>query len=164
MTFTYDPTQLATSLKDRVRFDLHDVDASDILLQDEEITGLITIATPSGGGTASRAVVMALAARAIANRFATDALSSVGSLGFDVSTRVTHWEGIAQYWEKRAGALGLSLPKVRPPIFRLGQMDDHQPAGGGVNLAPEDFQPQPMPDTYGDPLQYYFDDSGNLQL
>jgi len=133
VSFSYDPTQLATSLKDRVRFDLHDVDSTDVLLQDEEILGLITLS--QGGGTVpSRTRTLALAARAIATRYATDALSTISTIGFEVQVRAQQWDRTAKFWEKRAGAMNLQPPAEpcgEDPLFTIGQMDNHYPGGSG---------------------------------
>lgn len=73
MSWTYDETTLATSIRNRVRLKLGDTDFKDQQLQDEELDQFITEA-----GTEDGAVV--LAARALASRYARSVDKWVGDL------------------------------------------------------------------------------------
>lgn len=94
MSWTYsgDP---ATNDKDKVRFLIGDTDQTDQLLQDEEITYLLS-ETPNVLLVASRA------AKAIAAKFSRQADKAVGDLRISLSQKAQAYMALAADLEKRA--------------------------------------------------------------
>lgn len=89
MTFSYDITDLATSPKDAVRLLIHDTDAADPLLQDEEINYLVAVEGTNLYRIAWRA------AEVIAAKFARVVDRSIGPLNDRGSQKQAQYAALA---------------------------------------------------------------------
>jgi hypothetical protein len=118
MTWSYDPTKLATSPKDRMRFEIGDVDQNDPLLQDEEI--LFALDT-----TNSFAYAKVKCAEALANRYAHEATTKTGPLAYELGQRAELWaKKLAQYKSEAAGTGAPTATNLdKAPSFTKGMHD-----------------------------------------
>lgn len=119
MAWTYDPTKIATSPKDRLRFELGDVNENDPLLQDEEILAAIEM-------TSNLLEAKIKCAEALANRYAHEASVSVGSMSYQLSQRAELWAKKLAEYKKEAESMSVAAPSAnaqaiaKKPYFRLG--------------------------------------------
>jgi len=134
MTFTYDSTDISTDLA-KARLALGDTDSASPLLTDEEINHYLSLATNVYMGAA-------LAARAIAGKFARMADTQIETVSVRNSQKSMQYNALAEQLEKMAGvnganigpsATGISIDAMdaaddltdRPqPAFKQGQFND----------------------------------------
>lgn len=98
MTWTYDPAALATSSRYQIRLELQDTDATEMLLQDEEIDWIIT---------QESTILMAAArgAEIIARLFARQADTVQNpTVKLQFKTRVAAYQKLAETLRKRSSA------------------------------------------------------------
>lgn len=104
MSWSYDPTTLATSAKNRIRLEAGDTDTADQLLQDEEINHALDVEANEWGAAARCCEI-------IARGFLRKADVSLGR-----SMQVQWAKAAQQYYEMakelRQKALGSALPYV----------------------------------------------------
>lgn len=139
MTWSYDPSKLATSDKDRMRLTLGDTDENDQLLQNEEIQYFL-----DSTGDFDRAA--AKCCEAIAMKFKKEANTKVGPMTLELAKRAELWEEKAQDFLTRARAVavpsvgGLSQAEKDDalantdrtgPYFRTGMHDNANQAVPG---------------------------------
>ena len=114
MSFTYsgDPS---SSMLDECRFILGDVKASEPILQDEEITYLIT---KYGANINVRNYQLFMRA---ATLFSRDIRRSLGPQSEDPTSRLEFFKAQADYYKSLIVASGISVPKYSyPKTFRKG--------------------------------------------
>ena len=132
MTWTYTSTDPGGTNKDWVRLKIGDTSSGDQLLQDEEITALLTDA-----GAKRRAAV--LACRSIGARFARRADKGVGKLNIAASQAAKAYFDLALTLEREqavsvapyAGGISIADKEIDlsdsdrvDPLFTVGQYDD----------------------------------------
>lgn len=104
MTWTYDPTQLADSEKDRVRLEIGDTDEGDQLLQDEEILHALSVERDFWGACAR-------CCEQIGRVFLRKANRQLGRmLRIEYTTTARQWDEMAQRLRKKS--LGTAVPYV----------------------------------------------------
>jgi hypothetical protein len=131
VTWTYSNNP-ATSLRDRLRFDLGDTLASDPLLQDEELDFCLSAESSYYGA-------LARACESIAQRFSREASTKVGALSLDLVGRAKQWSDRAAEYRRRASAMhapsvgglskseeaaALANPDRTGPYFRKDMMQN----------------------------------------
>jgi len=118
MTWSYN-TSLATD-KDKVRFYIGDTDQTDQLLQDEEISFLLT-------EMSNVLLAAAHAAKAVAAKFSRQADKAAGDLRVSLSQKAQAYMSLAADLEKRA-TTALTYPTWQEPEedarFELGMMEN----------------------------------------
>ncbi|MBW2084440.1 MAG: hypothetical protein JRI54_00190 [Deltaproteobacteria bacterium] len=118
MTWSYD-SSLSTD-KDKVRFHIGDTDETDQLLQDEEITYLLT-------ETTNVLLAASRAAKAITAKFSRQADKAVGDLRISLSQKAKTYMALATDLEKRAVTASV-YPTWQEPEedarFELGMMEN----------------------------------------
>lgn len=140
MTWSYDPTTLATSAKDQVRFYVGDTDSTSPQLQDEEIAFAVTVRGNAFGATA-------LCAEALKAKYSRLVSMSADGVSVQNGQKATAYALIAKDYQSKevlyygvAYAGGISQADMRavisnpdrvPDLFRYGMFDD--PASDGVN-------------------------------
>ncbi len=139
MTWTYDPTQLATSAKDQVRFYLGDTDSTAPQLADEEVDFTILIRGNAFGATA-------LCAKALSAKYSRLVSTSADGVSVQLAQKATAYATLAKEYQDKevlyygvayAGGISQSDMRARisdpdrvPDIFRIGMSDN--PPGDGV--------------------------------
>lgn len=93
MTWTYDPSDIASSRKDEVRFLVGDTESADPMVEDEEIELVVTQFPPVLGRPAWLAA--AHTCDAIAGRFGRAAQRSAGPLSISAQQRFEHYRQLA---------------------------------------------------------------------
>jgi hypothetical protein len=130
-TYTYDPSQINTSGKDRMRFELGDTmvegGAETCALTDEEYNAIIG-AYPSKWRKAKLELL-----KSILMRFAYEVNTTVGPLSLQLRGRFDAWKQMHDELVAEVGNMGIpSLnPHIteKPPYFYEG-MHDNRAAGG----------------------------------
>ncbi|MFI5380737.1 MAG: hypothetical protein ACHRHE_15670 [Tepidisphaerales bacterium] len=138
MSTTYTPADLATSLKDQVRFNIGDTDSSDWQLQDEEIQWAITTRGNQWGATS-------MCANALAGKYARLTAISADGVSQQLGQRITNYRLLADEFERKEviycatpSVFGVSVSQMLatladsdrvPDIFRLA-MNDNPPNAG----------------------------------
>ena len=106
MTYTYDPTQIIIPGKDKMRFELGDVNVSgegqNAAICDEEIIAMLTLY-----GTRWRMAKCKIV-ESIYHRFSYEVTFAVDSSKVELQARTDHWKGI--YEDMRKQVVGLSAP------------------------------------------------------
>lgn len=97
-TYSGDPS---TSLKDAVRFEIGDTDATDPILQDEEIAYVIANRTV-GGVNPNVYLVAAEAADDVSAKFARQVNKNVGRLRVNAENKAIHYKTLANDLRKKA--------------------------------------------------------------
>ncbi len=148
MTTSYSPLDLATSIKDQIRFNLGDTDSSSFELQDEEITWAYTVRGNTWGATS-------MCALALAAKYARLTSISADGVSQNLGQRITNFRQISTDYEKKETLYysrptlgGVSISDMLatlsngdrvPDIFRLALTDNppnlgvhphNEPAGG----------------------------------
>lgn len=142
MTWSYGG-QPDSDVVDEVHLLVGDTDATEPLVQNEEITYLLTLYPKPAGKPAYLAG--AAAADAIAAQFARRAQRSVGSLSIAAQQQYEHYKEVAQMLRTAYATNGEGNPdggplRVRPGIPRLGgggrtYLGDNQlPSGGSGTM------------------------------
>ena len=127
MSFNYsgDPSE---SLLDECRFILGDTDASNPIMQDEEIEYII-----AQSGSNSNLLKYNLFTRA-ATLFARDIKRSLGPQSEDPTSRLNFFKAQAADYKKKIAYSGISVPKyAHPKIFSVGMQNNPpwpKPRGG----------------------------------
>ncbi|MBC7340894.1 MAG: hypothetical protein H5U02_00310 [Clostridia bacterium] len=115
MTWSYSNNPAASD-KDKVRFLIGDTDQTDQLLQDEEITYLLT-------ETTNVLLAASRAAKAVAARFSRQADKEVGDLRVSLSQKAEAYRKLADDLEKRAGSVAApSFADQGDFLFAKGMM------------------------------------------
>lgn len=122
----------ASSLKDRLRFEIGDVIAADPVISDEELNFCLA----QNGNNVKRA--KATAAEAIAARYAHEVNTKVGPLNFDLAQRAKEWAEKAQRFRREAagaaapsaGGIYDSSGALSDPYFKKGMHDNLTPETG----------------------------------
>lgn len=138
-SYSYNPGNLSGETADRMRFELGDVAVANgeksAYLSDEEIQAMI------GGRGSWDSAKLALVSHLL-HRFGYEVNTKVGALSLELKGRVDFWRRL--YDELRAqgnvppSAMSGANGRPRPPIFRVGQFDNHAYWRGRHNvLAPE---------------------------
>lgn len=138
MTTTYTPADLATSVKDQVRFNLGDTDSTDWQLQDEEIQWAITTRGNVWGATS-------MCALALVGKYGRLTSISADGVSQALNQRVDNYKAIATEFEHKEtiycavpSLFGVSVSDMYatlsdsdrvPDIFRLG-LNDNPPNAG----------------------------------
>lgn len=117
MSWTYSGNP-ASSDTDRLRFELGDVNSADPLLSDEEIAYCLAQESTFMGA-------LARAAEAVAQRFAREATTQVGSLGLQLSERAKVWGERAKEYRRRVTSAAVPSLAAVPSdaIFSVGMHD-----------------------------------------
>jgi len=118
MTWSYDSS--LTTDKDKVRFYIGDTDQTDQLLQDEELSFLLT-------EMSNVLLAAAYAAKAIAAKFSRQADKAVGDLRISLSQKAQAYVSLAADLEKRA-LTSSACPTWQEPEddarFEIGMMEN----------------------------------------
>lgn len=146
MTTSYTPADLATSIKDQVRFNLGDTDSTDWQLQDEEIQWAISVRGNEWGATA-------MCALALVGKYGRLTQISADGVSQSLNQRVDHYKMIAAEFQRKEviytatpSVFGVSVADMLvtlsnsdrvPDVFRLGMTDDPPNAG----VTPENNPP-----------------------
>lgn len=132
MSWSYDASMLATSALFRVRFLSGDVDTTDQLVQDEEITYLLT-------QTTNETIAAAMVLEHLSRKFSRYASKRIGSLSITAAERASAFAKRASELRTEAGILcevfvgGISISGKEAldedsdavqPSFRMGQDDN----------------------------------------
>lgn len=132
-TYTYDPAQIATNLKDRMRFELGDTavegGAETCALSDEEINAIISL-YPGKWHLAKLKLV-----ESVYMRFAAEVDTKVGPLTLNLQDRAQHWKELYNKLKKEVASMAapsVATEAISPEgrYFSLGMMDN--PRGKGV--------------------------------
>lgn len=129
MTWTYDGTPgnaTAGERRDSVRFLVGDTDTNDQQVMDEEITFALLEASENPYGAA------AIAARAIAAKYARLVTTDAEGLSQEFSQRQEHYTGLAQKLEQQAvryggSALGISSTGTSLSAMRAARDNEDRP-------------------------------------
>ncbi len=119
LTYTYDPGQIGTSKKDRMRFELGDTavegGAETCALSDEEINAVLSL-YPNRWKMAKFKLV-----ESVYMRFASEIDTRVGPLSLNLQDRADHWKKL--YDDMKKEVSGLAAPSVNPSALGEGAVD-----------------------------------------
>jgi hypothetical protein len=109
-TYTYDPTQIGSKSKDRMRFELGDTNVSNngqhAAVSDEEIGAMITVYPGSWKRAKFRIV------ESIYRRFSYEISTSVSGMSLQLQARAEHWAKV--YADMKKEISGMAIPSIDP--------------------------------------------------